>query len=171
MWEYNQTNTLAHHGILGMHWGHRRTRTTSSAGSSAKKMPDDKLQSEVKRMNLEKQYRDLSKENKPVSKVEKTKKVVDSASSLINQAKSINRDSIKSSRKALDLSKMTDQQLRERINRSNLEKQYNDMFGSEGQQISKGRQRVSKILEYAGTTLALGSSALGIAVAIKELKK
>lgn len=166
-------NYLEHHGILGMHWGHRKPHTTikKTATSSKSKIPDDELQSKVKRMNLEKQYKDLSKENQPASKVERTKRVVDSASSLVNQAKSINRDSIKSSQKKMDLSKMTDQELRERINRSNLEKQYNDMFGSESQQISKGRQRVSKILEYAGTTLALGSSALGIAVAIKELKK
>ena len=168
---YNQ-NYLAHQGILGMHWGHRKAKVTVTKSSSSKnKMPDEELQSHVKRMNLEKQYRDLSKENRPISKVEKTKRVVDSASTLVNQANNFNKSSIKSSQKKMDLNNMTDQQLRERINRSNLERQYNDMFGAESQQISKGQQRVSKILSGAGTALALGSSALGIAVAIKELRK
>lgn len=150
-------------------WGSRNNH--SKVTITKTKMPDDELQSKVKRMNLEKQYRDLSKENRPVSKVEKTKRVVDSASTLVNEANKINKNSIKSSQKKLDLSNMTDQQLRERINRSNLERQYNDLFGAESQQISKGQQRVDKILGAAGTALALGSSALGIAVAIKELKK
>ena len=54
---YNQY--LAHHGILGMRWGHRKSGasvTRSSSGS--RKMSDEELQTSVKRMNLEKQYKE-----------------------------------------------------------------------------------------------------------------
>ena len=66
---------------------------------------------------------------------------------------------------------MTDQELRQAISREQLERQYNDMFGkTESVKISKGREFVKNTIETAGTVLALGSSALGIALAIKELK-
>ena len=58
--------------------------------------------------------------------------------------------------------------MRDAINRAMLEKQYNDMFAP--QNVSKGKEYASKILETAGTALAITSSALGVALAIKELK-
>jgi hypothetical protein len=66
---------------------------------------------------------------------------------------------------------MTDQQLRDRINRANLERQYNDLFApAEASRMARGKERAGNILETAGTVLAVGSSALGIALAIKELR-
>ena len=66
---------------------------------------------------------------------------------------------------------MTDSELRQAISREQLERQYNDMFGkTESAKISNGRNFVRNTLEIAGTTLAVGSSALSIALAIKELK-
>ena len=175
MWSYN--HDLCHSGIIGMKWGVRRyqnkdgTRTSAGkkrAKETTRSMSDEELTSKVRRMNLEKQYNKMSKENAPPSKTEKTKKVVDATSNLVNQAKNLNKSSGKSAQK-LDLSKMTDQQLRDRINRTNLEKQYNDMFAPPAT-VSKGKKYASDILEVAGTTLAIGSSALGIALAIKELR-
>ena len=71
-------------------------------------------------------------------------------------------------KKTIDLSKMSDKEMRDAINRKLLEKQYNDMFNP--QTASKGREYASKILEGAGAVLGVTSSALGIALAIKELK-
>lgn len=68
----------------------------------------------------------------------------------------------------MDLSNMTDQQMREQINRAILEQQYNNMFNPKRE--SKGREYVSRILDSAGNVLAITSSALGIALAIKELR-
>ena len=85
----------------------------------------------------------------------------------------INKDSIRenrTSREKLDLSNMTDKELRDRINRTNLERQYNDMFAKETTQVSKGRKFTTNLLDGLGGTLAIGSSALGIALAIKELR-
>lgn len=170
-------NELTHYGIMGMRWGQRSSSKSAggNSGSSdrqkkkaAKDMSDDDLTSNVRRMSLEKTYNSLSKQNAKSSGVEKAKKVVDATSTVVGQVKNLTKPSGRQTEK-LDLSKMTDQQLRERINRTNLEQQYTSMFASPAT-VSKGKRYASSVLEVAGTTLAIGSSALGIALALKELK-
>jgi hypothetical protein len=74
----------------------------------------------------------------------------------------------KAKRKPMDLSDMSDKEMRDKINRAMLERQYNDVFNP--QKTSRGREHVTQILETTGTVLAIGSSALGIALAVKELR-
>ena len=104
--------------------------------------------------------------------LERGKRLIDAGSSLVKEASNIEKDSSpKPVKKRMDLSKMTDSELRQAISREQLERQYNDMFGkTESAKISNGRNFVRNTLEIAGTTLAVGSSALSIALAIKELK-
>lgn len=63
---------------------------------------------------------------------------------------------------------MSDNDLRARVNRMNLERQYSDLTAN---QVSRGRASLSSILESVGGALGIASSAVGIAVAIRELKK
>ena len=88
---------------------------------------------------------------------------------MVKELRKIN-DSVKpkSKKQKMDLSKMSDQEMRTKINRALLEKQYNDIFAPK--KTSKGREYVTKTLEIAGTVLAIGSSSLGIALAVKELR-
>ena len=70
----------------------------------------------------------------------------------------------------LDLSNMSDKQLRDKINRELLERQYNDVFNPKPTpQKSRGKEAVNTALEIGGGILAVGSSALTIAMAMKEL--
>lgn len=170
-----QNQELQHYGILGMKWGVRRYQNKDGSLTSAGKkraavkrvsdMSDEEMTATIKRHNLEQSYK---KATAGSSKLEKTKKVVDASSNAVNQLKSATRPSTHKQR--MDLSKMTDQQLRERINRENLERQYSDLFGKP-ETVSKGKQFANKALEVAGETLILTGSALSIALAIKELKK
>ena len=68
-----------------------------------------------------------------------------------------------------DLSKMSDQELRDIVNRLNMEERYMQVMKS--RDVVTGKSKVDKILDYAGTALTIGGSALSIMVAMKELQK
>lgn len=63
----------------------------------------------------------------------------------------------------MDVSKMTNKELQDIINRLNLERNYKQLVS---QDISIGKDRVLDILEYAGDVAAIGASAASIAAAI-----
>ena len=160
---------LAHHGIKGMKWGRRRYQ---NADGSLTPAGEKRYSRDVRENNARKKDNRMVIDGPDADRwvkedISRTKSAVDGTSTLVRQAKNIN-DSIPSKKQKMDLSKMSDQEMRAQINRAMLEKQYTDMFAP--QKVSKGRQIVSKTLEVAGTALAIGSSALGIALAIKELK-
>ena len=99
----------------------------------------------------------------------RSRRLADESSGMVNKLKNANDSAIRNqAKKKMDLSSMSDQEMRTQINRALLERQYNDMFAP--QKVSKGREYASKVLETTGTVLAIGSSALGIALAIKELR-
>ena len=167
-------NELYHFGVKGMKWGERRyqnkdgsltvagqRRYDRDVAANAKRKKDKRLPEE----GLKDPKRWAREDN------ERTKGLVDATSRLNNDLKNANRESInraKNNRPKMDLSNMTDKEMRDQINRAILERQYNDMFAP--QKVSKGREFVSDALEIAGSTLAITSSALAIASAIKDLK-
>ena len=176
-----ENNELRHYGIKGMKWGVRRFQNEDGSYTAAGKrrakqhkaesMSGEELAARVKRLNMEKTYKKLSKESEPKSTLEKSKDVVDSASSLANRLKEADRKAASSKPKPrMDLSNMSDKEMRDRINRELLERQYNDLF-AQPDSVSKGRQYVSQIIDSVGTGLAIGGSALSIALAVQKLKK
>lgn len=141
MWNYN--NELYHHGIKGMKWGVRRT--------------DAQLGHPTGKIDLK-----------------KTKNKVDAAGTIVNETKNINDIASKKAQKKAQKQKlsetktMSDQELRERVNRLNMEQQYVRMST---EQINAGRSNVNSILNNVGTAISLTSSALSIALAIQKLKR
>ena len=68
---------------------------------------------------------------------------------------------------SIDYSNMTNDDLRARTERLNLERNYREAVGAN---VSNHERRVTSFLETTGTALAVAGSAIGIVVAIKQLK-
>ena len=165
------TGEFYHAGVKGMKWGVRRYQNKDGSLTPAGKKRYDR---DVQENNAKKKDNRIVIDGPDARRwvMEDTKRakgVVDSSRDVVKELKNVNEQTrSRSKRSTMDLSNMTDQEMRNQINRALLEKQYNDMFAP--QKVSRGREVLTKTLETAGTVLAVTSSALGIALAIKELR-
>lgn len=85
-----------------------------------------------------------------------------------SESSSDNTKSAKKTKKAAkpDVKKLSDQELRDRLSRLNMEKQYRDLVGT--QPVFNGRKAVTSILQNSGT--AVGTTVLS-AAALFAVKK
>lgn len=133
---------------------------------SASDMSDDELKKYVARKGLERQY---SKMSKGTDKLDRARNITEASSNAINRIsnKEQQRVNRRPQRERMNLDGMTDKELRDRINRELLEKQYSDLFGPEVDTVSKGEKKFAQILDTAGDVLAVTTSAILLAQAIK----
>ena len=175
---------LVHWGVKGMKWGVRRyqNKDGSLTPKGQKRYARDAREQGYKEYDSEKgtYYKVGGKKNKRTDlevdankyykdDLNRSKRLVDESNRMTQELKRANDNAIKNKpRQQMDLSNMSDKEMREQINRKLLEKQYMDMFAP--QTTSKGREYAGKILDGAGSALAITGSALGVALAIKELR-
>ena len=98
-YEENYDDFLQHYGVLGMKWGHRKARSTSSSNKKPKstkntttskpkpkptqrELSDEELRAVINRMRLEREYADLQYRASSRAKVENIVKTVGTAALL-----------------------------------------------------------------------------------------
>lgn len=197
MWKYNNTSELYHWGIKGMKWGIRRYQnddgSLTPAGKrrysvdletfgrkSKKKLSRSSGESNGGGESPKETRKDEHQSTKAPGKMQKnqkgeydalknTKNAVDTTANVTNNVNSVVQKIPTKPRPRMDLNNMTDKELRDKINREQLERQYNDLF-SQPTTAEIGKQRTQEILSSIGSVLTVASTALGIALLVRDLK-
>lgn len=141
--------SLQHHGVKGQKWGVRRTpqQLGHETTSGDRRQLSDK---ELKYL----------------------KKGVDNVGTQVNNTKTKRYSKNKKAndeRIREDLSKMSDKELKDMVNRLNMEERYVQVMSS--RYTETGKSRTDRLLDNIGTAVTVTSSALSIAIAIRELSK
>lgn len=147
-----ENNELYHYGVLGMHWGVRRTpeqlgHRTKSSGSA---------RSAKARVRVNKKKAKAASEEKPMTAEEKAKKKE-------NILRSRNAKELYSNKDLFD-----DQELRTAYQRLMLEKQIKDLTPK---QKSRGEAYVDAVIKWGGKANQLTSTGLQFYKNIQEIEK
>lgn len=163
-----ENNSLQHYGIKGQKWGVRRYQNKDGSLTNLGKKRQDR--------DVQEHDTDWAKKNPKADPnrwvkedLSRSKKLIDESAQMTRHLKTATDNSLKRQpKKKMDLSSMSDKELRDRINREILENQYNSMFAPQTKR--RGKEFVSSALETAGSVLAVGASAAAIALAVKDLR-
>ena len=148
-WTYTRTGELQHHGIKGMKWGKRRFQNADGTLTSLGRFRYGKATTE--------DYTELH------GKVEKASGFVKSAQKYQSEKDHKEyEEKIKT-----DLKNMTDEELRQVVNRLNMEERYTQVMRSREKEL--GESAAMKWLNVAGTVTTVAASAITMAVKIKQL--
>lgn len=168
---------LYHHGVKGQKWGVRRYQNKDGTLTEAGQKRYDRDIRENNAKKKDNRIKDLEETGPDPQRwvredMERSKKTIDASSELVKEFKKLEESTTpKPATQKMDLSKMSDKDMRDRINRELLEQQYNKLFANTSPlQVSKGRTILKDTLEVAGSVLAITGSSLSIALAIKELR-
>jgi len=159
---------LYHHGIKDQRWGIRRYQNLDGTlteagkrryGSGSYDNQDNQLRFTNKDGALTKEGSDYIGDVQKVSQI---------SSKTLRDAAKILETTPKSKRVKQDYSKMTNEELQQRVNRLNLEEAYGRLSG-ETTYKRTGAEWTREILQTAGATVGVVGGALGIYMALKHL--
>ena len=141
---------LRHHGIKGQKWGVRRFQNAdgSLTATGRKRYGTDDLKDSLDKLNKADSLINTAKKYQAEKDHKEHNKAV--------------ADKIKS-----DLSKMSDKELQQVVNRLNLEERYTQVMKSREKEV--GESAAMKWLNVAGTAVTVSASAIAVAIQMKQL--
>lgn len=166
------SDELYHHGIKGQRWGVRRYRnedgTLTQAGKNRElwRQRDGKNDKDYKNdASINKVYNRVSEDYQNAGNIQsQMSSMTQRGGNIARFVGNKKREKLKSE---IDVSSMSDEELRQKINRMNLEKQYKSLST---ENIRTGSDRVQDVLSVAGDVMAIGASAALIAGAIYKIR-
>ena len=148
---------LRHHGIKGQKWGVRRFQNSDGSLTAAGR----KRYGDGKGSSVEDYQNAIKKTKAAGESVENIRK-------FNNDIKRI-KDPAMEKRIRKSTETMTDKELQQRVNRLNMEDNYTRMM-MHREQLKQGEDYVNKVLDVSAVALRGATTALTIALLVKQLK-
>lgn len=165
--DYLEIYSLYHHGIKGQKWGMRRYQNRDGTLTEAGK----------ERYGVKGDSNEMSKEGKKLYEKdirESHESVMDTlaaARTIANE--SANLASPKKGSRLVnekDYTKMSDEELRKKVNRLQMERQYGDLVG-DNKYVMTGREKVRETLQTVGSLITIAGSIVGIVYTVNKLTR
>ena len=169
------SNDLQHWGIKGMKWGVRRyqnadgsltpagvKRYRNEAGDIERKLAKGSKNDEDTIESYENSLRKIKTASTALEGVRRVKGEMDANNESSNRSRSEKR--IRS-----EANKMSDYELAKQVQRMNMEENYTRLMMNK-ERINQGESYTNKFMDTASTALKGATTALTIAIMIKELK-
>lgn len=161
---------LAHHGIKGQKWGVRRYQNAGGTWTSLGKQRRREEyggESSEKKVKYDKVFAPILKNGKDKDKISPAEKAFSETKKIAENSKTISKTIEKAQKSKVDRDTKTlsDEELKKRIARLRLEKEYDQLSDED---TRKGKIAAEDVLNSIGALAAIGASVTSIYVMLKK---
>lgn len=150
-------NELTHYGVLGMKWGVRRTEAQLGRLNKKNEKLKEKKKAQDSLLRAKKKLDKARVEEETLKRKIKSNrselKFRGNSDKSTSTTKSVTKEPKKRTPKDL-----SDDELRSRINRLEMERRYSDLVGGNKQQINKGQNHIKKYMSESAKTIIADSA-------------